>query len=136
MRYRGVLMLAAVLLLTGAQVTGRAASPTGAFALTGVPTQGGTATFAWTCSNLPTQGGATIGCFIELTCTAGSQVWVDEIQGAAENVLGPVPVVFDLPVVVPVHATLTCEAYLFWDGYNNPRRRKTNTLAALYFSAD
>lgn len=125
----GVVVAAAVVVGLGARGS---AQPLGAFALTGVPTQGGTAEFVLTCSGLPQQGGATIGCFVELVCETASAVELQETAPASTSTVGNLPVVFAIPVTMPYQA-LSCEAYLFYDGYNNPRRRKTNTLAALFF---
>lgn len=109
-------------------------SPTGSLVLVGTPTQGGTAEFAWTCANLPQNGGASIGCWVELICETETAVVVHEVVPATViNHLGNQPAIFSLPVTNPFQV-LSCDAYLFWDGWNGPRRRKTNTLAAVFFS--
>lgn len=131
MRLRSVIgvVLAVVVIFVAAEAKGRT-SPLGSFQVSGTPLAGGTVTFTWQCSGLPQNGGATVGCWIDLLCenALGVNV-VNETLPAAENVQGPLPVVFGLP-----GDTVSCDAYLFYDGYNNPRRRKTNTLAALFFS--
>lgn len=77
-------------------------------------------------------GGATVGSWVDLSCSDanGAEVF-SEVQSAALSTgwPGESRASFTLPSF-----TGTCDAYLFWDGWNNPRRRNTNTLGQLHFA--
>lgn len=113
-------------------------NPTGSFALDQVdPKAGDAISFTVDVQNLPHNGGATISPWVELSC------------GTVYEAIAPADFVINQGTTNPTRAffTLTspewagagfsaqsCEAYLFYDGWNGPRRRKTNTLASLFFS--
>lgn len=113
-------------------------NPTGSFVLDQVAPQAGDAiSFTVDVKNLPTNGGATIAPWVELSC---GNVY-ESLQAANSPVTpgtsNPTRAFFILssPEWSGVgFSAQDCEAYLFWDGWNGPRRRKTNTLAALFFS--
>lgn len=113
-------------------------TPSGSFVLNeAAPAAGQLISFTVDVINLPTNGGATISPFIELSC---GTVY-EELEGAIYPVIpgteNPTLAYFTLSSSAWVAAGLnaqSCEAYLFYDGWNGPRRRKTNTLAALFFT--
>lgn len=129
----------AVVVLVCGGMSSAAARTTGSFVLEQVdPKAGDSISFKVDVKNLPTNGGATISPWVELAC--GN---VYESVAAANSVVvqgtsNPTRAFFTLSS--PEWSTAgfseqSCEAYLFYDGWNGPRRRKTNTLAALFFSA-
>lgn len=131
---------AVVVLCVGSVLTAGRAVTVGSFSLDqAAPKAGDAISFTVNVTGLPTNGGATISPWVELSC--GSVY--DDLQAAN------FPIVSGTSNPTRAHFTLSssawsvagfnaqeCEAYLFYDGWNGPRRRKTNTLAALFFSVD
>jgi hypothetical protein len=92
------------------------------------PAPGDTIYFDVTISGLPQNGGASVDGWVELICEQNGTVVLEGLQPAWMGADTSHPT-FVLNFVGPA----TCEAHLFWDGWNSPRRRKTNTLASMYF---
>lgn len=132
-------LLPIVLLCVGVLLSAAQHKPSGSFALDQVdPKPGDSISFTVNVQNLPNNGGATIAPWVELSC---GTVY-DALDAAAtpvnQGTTNPTRVFFTLTSDAWAQAGFTtqeCEAYLFYDGYNGPRRRKTNTLAALFFTA-
>lgn len=114
------------------------ANPVGSLALEQVdPTAGAAISFVVDASGLPTNGGATISPWVELSCGAVYEDLQPAISAVTPGTTNPTRAYFTLSSPAWVAARMSaqsCEAYLFYDGWNGPRRRKTNTLASQFFS--
>lgn len=113
-------------------------SPSGSFSLDQAdPKAGDAISFTVNVQNLPTNGGATISPWVELSCGSVYEAVDAAISPLVSGTTNPTRVFFTLSSPEWSQAGFSaqsCEAHLFYDGWNGPRRRKTNTLAALFFS--
>jgi hypothetical protein len=128
-------IIVGVFIIGASLVAGKAAGPVGSFVLclagsceAVAPQPGDTISFDVTISGLPQNGGASVDGWVELTCEQNGVVVAEGVQPAWMG-QDSAPPTFALSFV----GDATCEAHLFWDGWNGPRRRKTNTLASMYF---
>lgn len=140
------LMLVLTMLLFSTGVIARATSPTGNFAIrtvgvfaTPTPVPGGDLLFNTYTAGIPENGGDSVSPWVDLRCTTLGYVEVLHVLSPANTILSDTPGA----LIVWIHLTsdawvanglqpATCDAYLFWDGYHNTRRQKTNTLAAIF----
>ncbi len=137
---RWFLAAALGVLCVGSVLTAGRAVTVGSFALDqAAPKAGDAISFTVDVKNLPTNGGATISPWVELSCGSVYDDLQASISPVVQGGTNPTRAHFTLSSSAWGVAGFTaqdCEAYLFYDGWNGPRRRKTNTLAALFFSVD
>lgn len=113
------------------------ANPVGSFSLEQAdPKAGDAISFYVDVSGLPENGGATISPWVELICGNVYEVIAPANTPVVPNTANPTRAFFTLSSEAWSAAGFTaqsCEAHLFYDGWNGPRRRKGNTLASLFF---
>lgn len=135
---RLVAVLTLAVISVSPSLEARRVSPSGSFTLDQAdPKAGDNITFTVDVQNLPDNGGATIAPWIELSCGTVYEALAPANTPVVPNTANPTRAYFTLSSDAWLAAGFNeqaCEAYLFYDGWNGPRRRKANTLAALFFT--
>lgn len=127
------LLIAMIVLLSVTSFAARRVSTSGSFFLED-PIWVNTVSFQVYVQNLPTNGGATISPWVEFSCPSyeGLEAAIMPVVSGTSN---PTRAIFQLTAEqTAMIVGQSCEAYLFYDGWNGPRRRKGNTLGALFFT--
>ena len=131
-------VLAVVLSVVVVGVVAARVSPTGSFVLDQLnPHAGDAISFTVDVQNVPDNGGATIAPWVEVSCGTVFEALAPANTPVVPNTANPTRAFVTLSSPEWSAAGFTsqsCEAYLFYDGWNGPRRRKANTLAALFFT--